>query len=474
MRILILFFVIILTTILYSAEYTVPRAAYAVSAGDLDLDGDNDIVVGHVFNTQTNWGGISILENNGDGFFSMQDSIFLFSSLYNVYALNINEDEFPDLVATHYENETSYISVSEYDEGNYNNYYYEMEYYVDEFVMGDLNNDGDLDIVFRSNNGQFWGYMTNNGHGVFSQPTYYDVDYHPGGIACGDLNNDGLNDVVVCGLNLEIYWKTGNGFDYQLIINDHYQNEVKIEDIDNDGWNDIVVSEYGSPSSAHYLQIYKNNGDADFSLVYDEQLSMGVFNMQLIELNNDGLLDIVYTKDGSPNQVYLRYNNGDTSFSDEESFQTNNDCINCFSADLDGNGWNDIITTHYFHGFLPGNLHILFNDGEGNFVEEPQVGINEEFITQNSELVICNYPNPFNPVTNIAFSTKEEGRVILDIYNLRGQKVRTLVNDIYEQGNHSIEWNGQDDNSTDVSSGVYFCKMTTDRYTSTKKMLLLK
>jgi len=63
---------------------------------------------------------------------------------------------------------------------------------------------------------------------------------------------------------------------------------------------------------------------------------------------------------------------------------------------------------------------------------------------------------------------------MIDIYNLRGQKVRTLVNSVFEQGNHSVEWNGKDDNSTDVSSGVYFYQMTSGKYTATKKMLLLK
>jgi len=85
-----------------------------------------------------------------------------------------------------------------------------------------------------------------------------------------------------------------------------------------------------------------------------------------------------------------------------------------------------------------------------------------------------NFPNPFNPVTNIAFSTKEEGRVTLEIYNLKGQKVRTLLNSILPADNHTISWNGRDDSDNTVTSGVYFCKMTTERYTSTKKMLLLK
>jgi len=118
----------------------------------------------------------------------------------------------------------------------------------------------------------------------------------------------------------------------------------------------------------------------------------------------------------------------------------------------------------------------VYSDGESepsNVVEaEVTTGTNDN--TAEVTGLNGNYPNPFNPVTHINFSVKATERVMIDICNLRGQKVRTLVNSVFEQGNHSVEWNGKDDNSTDVSSGVYFCKMTTDRYTSTKKMLLLK
>ena len=89
-----------------------------------------------------------------------------------------------------------------------------------------------------------------------------------------------------------------------------------------------------------------------------------------------------------------------------------------------------------------------------------------------------NYPNPFNPVTNIAFSIKETGNVALEIFNLRGQLVKTLVNEIKETGNHTAIWNGTDNLNKSVSSGVYFYKMISEgkigRYTSTKKMILMK
>jgi len=92
-----------------------------------------------------------------------------------------------------------------------------------------------------------------------------------------------------------------------------------------------------------------------------------------------------------------------------------------------------------------------------------------------------NYPNPFNPsgagrspTTTINYSLKENAKVSINIYNIKGQKVKQLVSDQISVGQHSVIWNGKDDNGKSVSSGIYFYKMQTGRYTSTKKMILIK
>jgi FlgD Ig-like domain len=88
--------------------------------------------------------------------------------------------------------------------------------------------------------------------------------------------------------------------------------------------------------------------------------------------------------------------------------------------------------------------------------------------------IIGNYPNPFNPVTNISYSVKEVGNVTLEVYNLKGQLVKTLVNDIKEAGEFTTTWSGTDNSNKSVSSGVYFYKMKAGNYQETKKMILIK
>lgn len=85
-----------------------------------------------------------------------------------------------------------------------------------------------------------------------------------------------------------------------------------------------------------------------------------------------------------------------------------------------------------------------------------------------------NYPNPFNPTTNISFSISNDSPVRLDIYNVKGQLINTLVNQELRKGNHTIQWDGKDKNNKPVSSGVYFSRIKTNDFTESKKMLLLK
>lgn len=85
-----------------------------------------------------------------------------------------------------------------------------------------------------------------------------------------------------------------------------------------------------------------------------------------------------------------------------------------------------------------------------------------------------NFPNPFTRETNIGFSLSKASPLVIEIYNVKGQKVKTLINEQKAAGVHQVKWDGTDDFNHSVSSGVYYYKMKADGYSAISKMLLMK
>jgi hypothetical protein len=121
-------------------------------------------------------------------------------------------------------------------------------------------------------------------------------------------------------------------------------------------------------------------------------------------------------------------------------------------------------------GWSIANLRIL----SGNSVSTIDEYIYKHMISLNQ-----NFPNPFNPETSIGFNVSSSvdnslQPVTINIYNIRGQKVRTLVSGEFTPGDHSIVWNGTDDYGAPVGSGVYLYRLTSSHIVQTRKMLLIK
>ena len=134
-----------------------------------------------------------------------------------------------------------------------------------------------------------------------------------------------------------------------------------------------------------------------------------------------------------------------------------------------------------------GNSAILEIDGNVEIVsvlgaDENANGLDFEIVNAASKesqlpgqyILSQNHPNPFNPTTQISFSLPEVSDVILDIYNITGQKVAALVNGTLEAGEHSIEWDSRDQSGRPVASGIYLYRITAGDFTDTKKMILMK
>ena len=113
---------------------------------------------------------------------------------------------------------------------------------------------------------------------------------------------------------------------------------------------------------------------------------------------------------------------------------------------------------------------LTVNGANGSLSSSSEVFLPKAFVLSQ------NNPNPFNPSTTISYSVAEgkSGNVSLSVYNIRGKRVATLVDEFKEAGHYSVTWNGDSVSGEKVPSGVYFYRLAAEDYVSTRKMVLLK
>ena len=135
---------------------------------------------------------------------------------------------------------------------------------------------------------------------------------------------------------------------------------------------------------------------------------------------------------------------------------------------------NSYVTGHFQGTATFGSYSLTSSGGVDIFIAKlgNDTSVENEIITTKMEL--SNYPNPFNPSTMVEFSIQNDSEVELSIFNIKGQKVKQLLNEQLSAGQHSAFWNGKDDDGKSVSSGIYFYKLKTGNYEKTKRMVLLK
>ena len=178
-------------------------------------------------------------------------------------------------------------------------------------------------------------------------------------------------------------------------------------------------------------------------------------------LNNIGEESITYSINNPQHLGWISFSpasgelNGGETDEIEITFDSTNLQSGDYSCDL------IIQTGTDYEIYLPVNLTVTETTVENDILPE-KTGLYQ------------NYPNPFNPATNIKFSLREKSNVLLEIYNIRGQKVKTLVNEQLNNGLHEISWDGRDEHQNSVASGIYFYKMKAGGFSSLRKMILMK
>ncbi len=158
-----------------------------------------------------------------------------------------------------------------------------------------------------------------------------------------------------------------------------------------------------------------------------------------------------------------------------------NRSLESFNVYLDGDLRSNTVHTQYLWADVPAGVHTLgvtcvYTTGESDPVE-----VDYEWLSSAStEITPANdtfsgiYPNPFNPSTTLKFGIANDEHVVLDIYNLRGQLVRTLDQGKMKAGWHEVTWNGMDGENHSVGSGIYLFRLKAGSYSAIRKAMLLK
>ncbi len=196
------------------------------------------------------------------------------------------------------------------------------------------------------------------------------------------------------------------------------------------------------------LRVYDEvNGEPDSMLsqqVYRKNITEGWHTIDLtsenLEISNNYFIGVIYTVNSSAIGV--------------DTEQSGNTLV----KETNTSDWQE---------YASGNLMIT------SVLGAPTAN-GEQHQVVNSKMMLSNYPNPFNPTTNIAFSIPENGLANLSVYDIRGRKVNTLVNNSMTQGEHTVIWNGDDNNGNTLSSGVYFFKLESQGQSKVRKTLLMK
>jgi len=135
-----------------------------------------------------------------------------------------------------------------------------------------------------------------------------------------------------------------------------------------------------------------------------------------------------------------------------------------------GFGFESIVNTAGLRDTLLTRIFKWFDTVTG--IDQPG-GNDADYLAYSFELGL-NYPNPFNAGTQISYAVGTPSRVELSVYNILGQKVRVLVDQVQNQGRYKINWDGRDQSGRDVPSGVYIYQIQTEDWVQSRKMLLVK
>jgi len=378
--------------------------------------------------------------------------------------------------------------------------------YITSWPLGDINGDGRDDMVIYC---PLWSnphidrliIWTDNNDPFITLAETTNGSVARTAIGVGDVNADSLDDFV-----LQYGIPGGTNMNSRIVL---YYGSVNYPELDS-----LVISENTNAitvRSANPLGDLNGDGYADFEAYVGKVWFGGtdlspVSDLQLVynnppyhfwgspaynvgnhfiysDLNGDGYDEVI----GSTNQInYYEGEVGiwvggpnmdgliDMYLYPPDDYGTRNYGYAKAAGDVNGDGLCDLaVSAPMFYSaplYATGRVFIY----SGNTALTDTVVANDDPVELEAGWELNVYPNPFNPSTTIAFNIPETGRARVSIYNVKGQIVKDLLNAELTRGDHSLVWDGRDENNFSVASGIYFIKLESGGKTSIRKAMLVK
>ena len=373
------------------AQYAPERVIYeegvdaanvvALETSDLDMDGDQDIIVASSADHKVSW-----YENDGNGDFGPQKIISNTSmGVSSIVIADFNDDNIPDvLVGSAADDHVAWYQND--GAGNFS----EIKLItgsavqVTSVIAADFDNDDDLDVMASSFSQNKIAWYENLGNGLFGAETIVSLTIDgPRKIAAADVNMDGYVDILAGAYNTDRliqHLNLGDGnFDEGIILSDGINriDKIVVGDINNDESPDVLIAG-GSGFQAVFpgLIYFPNNGiELDSPAIIIDATAQFLRDIHLVDLHNNGLLDIV-ASDFQSGDLFLYQNQGNGVFSSRTSISYNgHTAASVTSSDLNGDGNQDIITEYGNSIIWYDNTDILSPEQEGISFAEGVPGI---------------------------------------------------------------------------------------------------